>query len=401
MTESWAPDPLTPEEEAEYRKTVAEAREDEPAQFPEHVGEDPDDPPQIDRRSAIERYLPDEEKPPDEQVKPADKAETETEKKTEEPAKTEPERDEQGRFKAKETETAPAPDKPPEEVPKPKERTYPAWLEKIPETERKSAQEYIDNMHASRTQAREQKRQQEAEFKHRTQEWERIVTERIAEAMKGQQQPVEEPDPYEDPEGFKAFHQQRSQEAGKIVEQAQALTKEQQERQAFSDYLVAQEREFSEDHPDYTEAVRWAYQQELDARIAKWPGRKRDVVEQGLQKELAALQAQYYQEDSSWPEWAYQTALQIGWGKQQAGSPAASATTTAPISKAPTAGEKTAAAIQAGAQAAKTLGKGAVSGVGDLTLEDISNIKDPEEHTKAYLAWVEKQIGQSRDWRPS
>ena len=396
MTESWAPDPLTPEQEAEYDKTLAEAREDEPAQFPEHIGEDADDPVQIDRRPAIERYLPDEEKPKEE-VKPAEQAKAEPEKKAEETAKTAPDRDEQGRFKAKEAEAAPAPDKSADEPAKakePHEIKRPAWWDKIPP----EAQQYIDNQHASRTQAREQKRQQEAEFKRRTQEWERIVGEKIAAAMKGQQPPVKEPDPYEDPEGFKAFHQQRSQEASKIVEQAQTLTKEQQEQKTFEDFLLTQEHEFSEDHPDFVEAVRWAYQKEMDARIAKWPGRKQDVIESALRQEIGALQVQYYREGSSWPEWAYQTALQIGWGKKPAGTTAASATATAPATKVPSAGEKTAAAIQAGAQASKALVKGGSSSVGDLTLEDISNIKDPEEHAKAYAAWIAAAINESPNW---
>lgn len=101
-------------------------------------------------------------------------------------------------------------------------------------------------------------------------------------------------------------------------------------------------------------------------------------------------------EGGNWVKAVKYNAGQAGW---KAKSVSETVATSAPAVK--SSGEETAATIAAGEKAAKTLGKGGSgASVGELTIEDITNITDPEEHAKAYLAWVDKQTESSSDWKP-
>ena len=375
MTESWAPEPLSPEEMKAWQKEIETASETDPPELmPSPLQDEP-------------------EKAPEPAADDA-KAKADAE------SSAAAERDEKSRFKAKEGEPEKAAAEPENkadaEPPKekaekaPAEKKRPPWWDQIP----KEAQQYIDNTVASRTAARNARRDFEAETKRRDIEHERIVKEQIAAALKASR-PV--PDPQLDPEAYQQ-HQAAELKAlkDKAAAQEQETAKEKQDRDTINDlveHVGAQEIDYAEDHEDYYPAIAWA-KEEYSRRIQEQDGVPKAKADQQVLRMILSESHRVRSLEGNVPHRLYRIAQDMGWGKT-AGAPQAKA---APAAKDKTDGEKTAEAIAAGAAAAKTLGKGTPATAGGLTLEQISNIKDPEEHAKAYAAWVAAAVGESSNW---
>lgn len=371
MTESWAPEPLTPEEMKAWQKEIESASETAPPQLTPSPLQDVVEP---------EKAAP-------------DKSEVEK-------TAGDTDRDDKGRFKAKENEpekTAAAPEKKTDaeqlkekqEKAEP-EKKRPAWWDQIP----KEAQQYIDNAVASRTEARRARRESEAESKRRFAEQERIVKEQIAAAVKARQ-PV--PDPQLDPDAHQQYlTAELKAHKEKDAAREEQADKEKQERDLLNDlveHVSAQEVDYVEDHADYYQAINWA-KAEYSKRIQEQDGMSKEKADQQVLRMILLESNRVRGLEGNVPHRLYRIAHDLGWGKQAAqpeSKPASGA-------KEKTEGEKTAESIIAGAAAAKTLGKGTSATAGGLTLEQIYNIKDPEEHARAFAAWVAAQVNESPNW---
>jgi hypothetical protein len=274
----------------------------------------------------------------------------------------------------------------------PKEKPRPSWFNDVPEGIRAKVAEHLDNQDAARRQAREAKRQQDTEFKARLAEMDKTFKTRAEELVKTLQPKQAEPDPYENPEEFRKFHQTRSEAAEKEAAKHLTQTAEQQATLENQNWLNSQAADYAEEHPDYQEGVRWAWEQEIKSRMARFPGLPRGAIENDLMDGLGKIAVQYREKGGNWAEFLYQNAVQMGWGQKNGdGSQEGQ-------KQKPTPGEETAKSVTAGASAAKGLGKGGASGGGALTLEDIFNIKDPDEHAKAYQAYLDNLMGSEQGW---
>ena len=369
MTEDWAPAQLTDEEEAEYQEEQDSATEDEPAQLNPNSHEDQDDPPQIDRRSTAERLSEEEEpeKEPEattkEESKPGKTVKTDTSATTE----TQPEDD---------------------------------WWEKMsPEEQKKNAQGLyaeVKNLRETRREVRENLKEEQEESDRRIQ---KMMEDKFAKLNKDSEPPAEVPDPEYDPEGY-ADHLRAREEA--LAEREKVITDQQELSEAdqkINSTVMRQEQAFNAEQPDYFQTIQQGraaavnqlktqYEQAripdaeslAQARVDEYMGGKmREIIAQG-----GDVAAWAYQEAKTYIQPANGAADEV---KQ-------------PAAPAKPSGESTAAAITAGEKAAKGLGKGGGTSVGELTPEDISHLKG-EEFDKAYEAWENKQLGKSPDWTPT
>ena len=362
MTESWAVGELTEEQEAEVVKEQEEATEDKPAQLNPDTQEDPDDPPQIDRRSISERLGMDEEKPTEDKSEP--------DKKTEATDTTKEE------IKSKETAS--------EDVKDQKEIKRPAFWADLP----KEAQEYIDNLAGARKEARENKREMNEEFNRRFKLYDESLKTQLTEAVKSTQPKEPEPDPDIEPEKFRDYHTNRTTEAEKIADEALKLEVEVKGSNELLGWMADQEA----DDPDFMPAFNHLKETLVARELEK--GRSEEAANQEVYKIARAHGARLKEEGGSWTTFVKFYAKEAGWGVEQKQE---NTTTT---EKPNGSGKETAEAIVAGEKAAKGLTGGGGENMGDLTLEQIWNIEDPDEHDKAYDNYLRKQLGKNQDWMP-
>ena len=151
-----------------------------------------------------------------------------------------------------------------------------------------------------------------------------------------------------------------------------------------------QEAEDSEFKP----AFDYLYSKMVEEKVSQ--GRSRSAAEAETREIGIKAGRSLMAEGGNWVRAVKYNAGQAGWKANSAGE-----TVAASASAVRSSGEETAATIAAGEKSAKTLGKGGSgASVGELTIEDITNITDPEEHAKAYQAWVDKQTGNESGWTP-
>lgn len=368
MTENWAPEELSPEEEAEFEKYVSSASEDEPAQLQsgKQIGDEP--PAEIDRRTPSERFNL--EKPSDEESPVADKE-----------AKPEPDE--------KAEKTAP-------EQPKGSEKPRPPWFEALPENQREEAAKYLDNMHAARAEARAERRRVQEEADRRAKLYETTIKETIAKTLKEHTTAEKAPDPDIDPEGYAKYQERRAEDASKrakeLEEQQQQALQWQQQQQELKSWLTEQEDEFREEHPDYNEAVQYLAKLEIEKNMED--GAPYEAAQAETTSKMNKRLLEYHEKGWNIAKWVYNQAVKNGWGQQHNNGQEVATQPKKPAGK----GEKIAEAISAGEKASRALGSGGTSSTGELTLEDISRIKDPDEHDRAYEAWVNRQLGRNPDW---
>ncbi len=369
MTEPWAVDELTEEQESEMAEEAAEASEEEAPALNPNIAEDGEDPPQIDRSTPSERFAT------EEQTVAAPEKETET-------AEEKPEEGEKTSEVAEEPET--------------KEVKRPGWWNKVPA----EAQDYIDNLHGARKEARETKREAQEEFDRRSKMYAETLGEKFAETIKGQQPVVKTeapiaPDPDEDPDGFREFYEAKDRDLEARETKLQEQESSNAELGKLQQNIMSQEAAFRVDNPDYDTVISTgkaaaiaglASQYEI-SKIPDAMSKASDEINRRLWSKAEELNGQ----GGDFAAWVYHYAGQ--YIPSENGEKSAETKTST--------GEETAAAIIAGEKSSKALGKsGANTSTGELTLEDISNIRDADEHDKAYRAWEDAQIGHSSEWRP-
>jgi len=387
MTESsWAPDPMTEEEIRAYQAEIDNASEDEPPQLNPHSHEDPEDPPQIDRRTTSERLMPQEEKPAEEERAQA------------------PSRDEKGKFvakdpeaKAEKTEAEPEEEKPPGHPTEAEQE----WFKAMPP----EAQKHYMGLKSQTARLREQRRMEREEAERRFKVMTEAVKKQVAESLKARTPP---PDPDLDPDGYRqhtdaelaALKAEKDAQTKAEAEQAQ----QQREMASLVEYVQDAEGEFYEEHPDYFDAINHAKTQAAKYFMDEF-GVTPAVAQERVTAEIVKMAKETQALGGNVAHRFYRRAVQeFGWGKQPATSqePAQEAAQTgAEAPKPPPRGDTTAATIQAGQKAAKGLGKGGGTGsVGPLTAEDVWATKNGEEFEEKYSRWLAQQMGADSDWTP-
>ena len=357
MAEDWAPEEMTEEEEAAYEKEQNEASEEEPPELDLQAHEDKDDPPQIDRSTISER-LGMEEKPAAEDEKPP-----EGEKKPSGPA---------------------APEK---------------WMESLSD----EAKMHINGLRSEIAKTRERVREERDDSEKRFLRMEETVANRIADLSKppGPDKPTA-PDPDVDPDGFRKFFEDEAEASKQELAQFRDQALEQDEYNNLVQSVANKEAAFRVEHPDYDvtiTAVKMAAGKLKTAQLVNAGHTQRDASilgPQQIEDQLVSKARELEKSGGNFAQWLYNEAQQLA-----AKQPPAQTLATEEALQAPaqTQAEKTAATIAAGQRASKSLGKGGKGTVGgDLTLDEISAIADPEEHDKEYAKWEARMTGKSDNW---
>jgi len=363
MTENWAAAELTEEQTAEMAKEQAEASDTEPAQLNPRAHEDQDNPPQVDHRSASERLIEESEKADKKEEDVTEKTvETETSERTEVTDKKEEESAQTRQEGDIDTD----------------------WFRALPD----EAKGHYRGLKSEMARIREQRQNEREDSERRINEMMESLPERITRGIKESQPPLPEPDSDEDPEAFKAYHAQRTADAEAIAKDAGERSVVSQDEQKLLAWMARQES----DDPEFKTYFGYLYDKMVDQKVSEGRGRKA-AENETRQIGINAGRALMNEEGGDWVKAVRHAAVQAGWKANGPGEVAAIQTKTS--------GEETAATIAAGEKSAKTLGKGGSgASMGELTIEDITNITDPEEHAKAYQAWVDKQTGNESGWTP-
>jgi len=353
MTESWAPEEMTEEQEAEFVKHNEEASEDDPPQLTTDTHIDKDDPPQTENRPPAERFSEETE-----QAAPVDGPEV------------------------KSTETTPAEEKE-EKTPEAHPGDINAdWFRGLPDEAKRHIQGLKGEASKARTARREDREEAERRFVQ--------IAESNAEQIKKALSPQQVPDPDYDPEAYRNYQEARIQEyqerESKQSEDARVTADQQREFQVLDSSMKDQEFEFAEGNPDYWEAKQHA----INSAAQKY------THQLGITEEKAKnlVMGEIFNMTQQSHKMGGNVAVQIyNLAHQQHAFKAHSTTDSF------NGGENAdAAAIQAGQASAKGLGRSGSGGrAGKLSIQEIAAIKDPEEHDLAYQEWVADQIG-GQNW---
>ena len=361
----WIPEELTPEQEAEYQKTIAEASEDDPPEF-------------LNRNTEPE---PEESAPPPKGDDPEPDAGKEATKTDDAPSK-------EAQAESEAEKTPEKPDKPAGERGQP-------WYKELPD----DAKVHFDGLKAEMARLREKRRNEAEQSDARYREMLESIPSMISDALEKERAKAQAPDPDLDLEGYAKFKDQEAQSYRDELDKLKQTTKEQKAQQELSqktqDWVLDTEAEFRLEHPDYDAAAKYLLARAKQSVLARGATDADAVAE--VNKAIGDTVQQYYQRGWNVARYVYNEAVKAGWR-----SGGADPGNGADPKKAPSRGEEDAASIQAGAKASKNLGGGGAGGsAGELTLEDILKIDDPDEHKAAYDRWVAQQLNQPDSWMPA
>ena len=351
-TPNWATPPPSEEELAEITAERGEAaaevaRQEAEAGHPVEIPGEEGELPEIDRRSAAERFAPD---PEVGEAKDEPAVETEASEEKEKEAKDEAAEED--------------------------------WWEKMsPEDKRKHALGLQSEISKIRESRREDREESERRFKQMME----AVPEQISKSIKESQPPLAEPDSDEDPEAFKEYHASKSAEAEKSAQGAVEAAQVQRERADLLEWMGGQEA----NDPDFKAYFDHLFNSSVDRKVEQ--GRSKTVATTETWQILMDAGKQLMTEGGNWAKAVKYNAVQAGWkadGEKESEKKHEKSS-----------GEETAATISAGEKTSKALGRGGSGVIGKLTQEDIYNIKDPEEFDKAYKAYIDEQLEHSTNWQ--
>ena len=366
MTEGWTPQPPSDEELASERQEIESIPEDAPFEPPQET--DPEDPiTDIDRRNAMDRFMPDEEEGGDDEG-----GQGQSEQQTQE-TEAKPENKEQQTQEDN--------------------RKRPEWWDKAPD----EAKEAYDRQQAAIANMRRQAKQAEQRLAIAT-DPERIK-QAVQEAVKASQPEETPPDKDEDPDAYTAYLERKVQTIEQQGQQTQEKQQTEAEAQQLEQFVQSAENDFREEVPDYDEV--------LNQGVSIY--RDRLMEEYGLdeQKAQATVVNELWQEvkkvrdiGGNPAQRLYRIAKQALDQKGTSVDNGNGSETTSAPQQAKAGGEQKAQAIEAGQKASTAVGKGSPGNVGEMSSQDLWNIRDPDEFAKAYDKVLASQLKQNTDWRP-